>query len=210
MPLLHKPSAIPSDQPAPEGGPGEATELLARLMALASQPTSMDTSQPARSPRRRSTTRYDRVVTLTATGIGLLVCAAAWFVGAYFTLAWFASLGFGWAADAIAPLGGIFRGTKELAISSVNGVALCVWAIPLGITLAEIGFDPGRVRGLASRLLWGTFLLLDATTTALGLYLALIKGLGGGPVAGGLAALIGLMLALLPEKLARRLIRENL
>ncbi|MEI6775956.1 MAG: hypothetical protein WCK70_03560 [Chloroflexales bacterium] len=208
-PLLHKPSTIPSDQPAHEGAPSEAADLFARLMVLANSSGGQDIPQPVRSARRRSVTGYDRFVTLTATGIGLLVCAAAWFVGAYFTLDSFASFGVGWAADALAALRSVFPGTNNPAVSSVNAGAWFIWAIPLGITIAEIGFDPGRARGQASRVLWGVFLIMDATTTALGISLSLVKSLGGGLAAAGLAAGIGLLLALVPEKLARRLIREN-
>lgn len=210
MPLLHKPSTIPSDHPAPEGVSGETADLLTRLLALANSSGDRDIPQPARSARRRSVTGYDRFVTLTATGIGLLVCAAAWFVGAYFTLDSFASFGVGWAADALAALRSVFPGTKDPAVTSVNAVAWFIWAIPLGITIAEIGFDPGRARGRASRVLWGVFLIMDATTTAFGLSRSLVTSLGGGVITAGLAAGIGLMLALVPEKLARRLIRENL
>lgn len=210
MPLLHKPPAVQAEAPAKEMETGEAIDVLAQLMALASQRVNATPSTSGRASGRRGTSSYDRFVTRAATLIGLVVCAAAWFVGAYFTLAWLASLGLTWAADAIAPLSGVVQGAGEAASSTGNGIALLVWALPVGFTLAEIGFDPGRARGLASRTLWGSFLLVDATTTALGLYPPLARSVGSWPLAAGLAAAIGLALALVPEKLARRLIRENL
>lgn len=210
MPLLHKPSAAQVEAPAKEIEAGEAIDVLAQLMALASQRAGAAPSTPGRAASRRSSSSYDRLVTRAATLIGLAVCAAAWFVGAYFTLAWLASLGLTWAADAIAPFAGMVSGGAAGATSASTGLALLVWALPVSVTLAEIGFDPGRARGLASRALWGIILVVDATTTALGLYPALLKGVGSWALAAGLAATIGLVLALVPEKLARRLIRENL
>lgn len=152
---------------------------------------------------------------MIATGIGLLVCAGAWLVGAYFTLSWLSTLGLSWATAGIAPVTAIFQGagvpaSAADADAAVGSAALLIWALPLGLTLAEIGFDPGRAGGLASRLLWGAFLIADATSSALGLYPILYRHLGSGLPAAALATLIGLALALVPEKLARRLIRENL
>jgi len=195
---------------AADSGSGEAAQLLAQLIARASQPGDEGIPHPARGSQRRRVAAYDQLVIRLATGIGLLVCAAAWLVGAYFTLSWLASLGLGWAAAAIAPIAGGVQGNGATATAPASGVAVLLWAVPLGITLAEIGFDPGRVRGVASRLLWGVFLLADATTTALGIYPVLASGMGTALLTAGLAALLGLVLALMPEKLARRLIRENL
>ncbi|NTU85670.1 MAG: hypothetical protein HGA45_41105 [Chloroflexales bacterium] len=208
MPLLHKPSPAPADQAAPEAG--ELADLVARLLAQGAHSPPADHPQSARPARRRATTGYDRLVIRLATGIGLLVCALAWGVGAYCTIAWLASLGLGWAVDATRQILWLFRLTDAPAPGSFSGSTVLVWAIPLGISLAEIGFDPGRVRGLASRLLWAAFLTLDATTTGLGVALLLAPVFGSGAAAAALAASVGLLLALVPEKLARRLIRENL
>jgi hypothetical protein len=215
MPLMHKPAAEPIEQPAAPIGKIDPSVLLAQLAEWTRAEATTAPRQEGRSGRRRTEARYDRGVRLVATVIGMLLCATAWVVGAYFTLSWLASLGFDWATAGIAPIAGLFseadveRTASPEAMS--NGMsALLVWAIPLAVTLAEVGFDPGRASGIASRLLWAVFLVADAATTALGLYPLLAIGLGSGAVALILAALIGMVLALVPEKLARRLIRENL
>lgn len=214
MPLLHKSTVAPPERPGPASAEADPTALLAQLIGLASPEAAGAVSRTSRAARRREA-RYDQVVRLIATGIGLLACATAWLVGAYFTLSWFASIGMAWAAAAIAPLTTLVQGTASPTLSSdvrvmPGSAALLVWAIPLGLTLAEIGFDPGRAGGLASRLLWGVFLIADATTSALGIYPVLSHSTGSDPLATAIAAIIGLVLALVPEKLARRLIRENL
>jgi hypothetical protein len=215
MPLLQKPPA-PSPQAASANNQSDRAALLAQLLEAGSDRRFYVESRPAARSRRRSTTRYDRLVQLGATAIGLLGCALVWLIGSYFTLRWLASLGFGVAATGLLPIHTLLHiGPADTrltwpALRPLWPTITGVWALPLAITLIETGFDPARAGGRHSRLVWGVFLSLDAVTSALGIQPILVRLAGDDLATWTLAAIIGLVLALVPEKLARRLIMENL
>lgn len=213
MPLLQKPPDPPEQQPAQPVRPSQAALLAQLLNSVPELPVA--TRPPMeRSRRRPADGQYDQLVRLGATIVGLVMCLLAWVTGGYFTLRWLESLGLAWAGMgaglALAIIPGNGDAAAMLAQQHDRLLAALAWLIPLGISLAEIGFDPWRSRGPASRTLWGLILAVDAATTALGTHLILAGAVGDGALTWGLAALIGLALALVPEKLARRLIRENL
>ena len=173
-------------------------------------------SRSTRPSRGRSTTRYDRLVQIGALSVGLCGCALIWLLGSYFTLSWLASLGFHAAAAGLLPIHTVLHiGPAEarLTWSAVQSLWLSIlgaWTLPLAMTLIETGFDPARTSGRHSRLIWGVFLGLDAVTSALGLQAILVRFVPDVLVSWALAVIIGLLLAVVPEKLARRLIVENL
>lgn len=149
--------------------------------------------------------------------IGVALCAAAWLIGAYYSLAWLASLGLELAQRGLAPIELLLAfGSQDQILSAAAlqapawGTVALAWAIPLSLTLAEVGFDPGRARGRASRVLWMLILGLDAATTALGLQPTLSAVAGEAALGWLLAVVVGLLLAIVPEKLARRLVLENI
>lgn len=214
MPLLQKPpEAAPTPPPADIK---DASPLLAQLAALVSPAPTRVAPRLVRSSTRTMDERYNRVTRLLAMVVGVVACVGAWAIGAYFTLAWLAALGCDWAGAALVPFNwlgpAVGAATVPGAISIQHKLVDLVlpWLLPVAITVAEVGFDPGRTSGRVSRLLWAGFLLADATTTALGLYPTLTRSLGAGLVTLVLAAGGGVFLALVPEKVARRLIRENL
>jgi hypothetical protein len=215
MPLLQKAPAPPPERNAPASAPTDPAALLAQLLGAASQQGfAAETRASARSRRQREAS-YDRLVRLLAVGIGLALCGAAWLAGSYFSLVWLASLGFGLANVGLAPIElllAIGRTPPRFSwvdLQSMWGTVALAWSIPLSITLAEVGFDPGRANGRASRSLWMLVLGLDAGTTALGIQPILSTAISDVLLAWTLAVCIGILLAVAPEKLARRLVLEN-
>jgi hypothetical protein len=215
MPLLQKPPS-PATGRIAATNTGDRAALLAQLLGATSEPGFAGESRPAARSRRRNTTHYDRLVQVGATAIGLLGCALVWLIGSYFTLRWLASLGVGLAATGITPIHTLLQigpADEWIVWSSLRTIWPSIagaWALPLAITLIETGFDPARAGGRSSRLIWGIFLSLDAVTSALGIQPIVVRFVADILTAWLLAALIGLALALVPEKLARRLIMENL
>lgn len=215
MPLLQKPSATTAE-PIPATNSGDRAALLAHLLSATPDRGVASESRATARPRRRSITRYDRLVQIGATAIGLLGCALVWLIGSYFTLRWLASLGVGLAVTGLIPIHTVLQiGPADdwIAWSSLRAIWPSVagaWALPLAITLIETGFDPARAGGRSSRIVWGIFLSLDAVTSALGIQPIVVRFVADLLTAWVLAAMIGLVLALVPEKLARRLIMENL
>jgi hypothetical protein len=207
MPLLQKPSPPP--------GRTDLAQTTYGYQA-ASAPAHPVTSRPLSAAQRRREARYDRIVRVGATAVGFAGCVLGWLFGSYFTLSWLETLGIGFATTALAPIRALLQhGQVEhlLAWTTFSESWLTIigaWAIPLGITLAEIGFDPQRVGGRTSRLLWGVFLCVDAITTGLGIQPVISRFAGESVAAWALAGVVGLLLALVPEKVARRLILENL
>ena len=215
MPLFQKPPA-PSTGAVSTSQSSDRAALLAQLLGSVPERGFAGESRPVARPRRRSTTRYDRLVQVGATVIGLLGCALVWLIGSYFTLRWLASLGVGLAATGLAPIHALLQigpADEWMVWSSLRVLWPSIagaWALPLAITLIETGFDPARAGGRSSRLIWGVFLGLDAVTSALGIQPVLVRFVSDELACWVVAAIIGLLLALVPEKLARRLIMENL
>jgi hypothetical protein len=129
---------------------------------------------------------YDRLITTAALVGGLALCAAAWLVGARFTVAAVESTG--WLAAAGA----------------------WIWAIPVLVTALELRFSPNRRRGTASRLLWGLVLGFDVLTTALGALPWVGQWSPDLLTSAVMATVLGMIFALGPEPAARALLRENL
>jgi hypothetical protein len=154
MPLLQKPNAPPSR--------ADAGQVIAGRYAVGPVPTYAVTSRALTAAQRRREARYDRFVRLAATGVGLLGCVLGWSLGSYFTLRWLAALGLGLAAAGLAPIHTLLQiepAVGQLSWSAIHDAwptIASAWAIPLSITLAEIGFDPQRASGRTSRLLWGS------------------------------------------------------
>jgi 5-methylcytosine-specific restriction enzyme A len=215
MPLLQKPPS-PLTERVSASNTSDRAALLAQLLGATPERGFAGESRPVPRPRRRSTTRYDRLVQVGATVIGLLGCALVWLIGSYFTLRWLASLGVGLAATGLAPIHTLLQiGPADdwIVRSSLRALwptIAAAWALPLAITLIETGFDPARAGGRSSRLIWGIFLRLDAVTSALGIQPILVRFVADLLTSWAVAAIVGLLLALVPEKLARRLIIENL
>lgn len=158
-----------------------------------------DVSRPRKSAVRTATaanTSYDRWTRRFGLVAALIVVAALWGVGAYFTLLFLKSIGL-----------------------RLAGAGLIGYSIPLLITVLEIGLQPGRSPDSMSRTIWLAILLLDAATTAAG-----IMELGSGSLDLGIARLTGwtlagaafgagIFLALFPERAGRSLwveLRKNL
>ena len=215
MPLLQKPPAQSAGAVSTPQSSDRAA-LLAQLLGTLPERGFTGESRASTRPRRRSTMRYDRLVQVGATVIGLLGCALVWLIGSYFTLRWLASLGIGLAATGLAPIHTLLQiGPAEdwivwPALRTLWPTIAAAWALPLAITLIETGFDPARAGGRSSRMIWGVFLSLDAATSALGIQPVLARFVSDELACWALAAIVGLLLALVPEKLARRLIMENL
>lgn len=133
--------------------------------------------------KSRVATTYDLVMRYVATVVGLALCAGAWYAGAYFTVQWLLGL------------------APQLA-----GYA---WLLPLAITGGEAGFWPRRVSGKASRSLFLLLLGFDAYTTAAGIFPILPETFDV-PVLWILAGVLGVALALVPEKMALALVQENI
>lgn len=215
MPLLQKPPVAATERDSAANSSNRAA-LLAHLLEAVPERRFDVEARPATRSRRRSAARYDRLVQVGATAIGLLGCALVWLIGSYFTLRWLASLGMGLAATGLAPVHTLLQigpADARIAWSALQPLWLTIagaWTLPLAITLIETGFDPVRAGGRSSRLIWGIFLSLDAATSALGIQPVLARFVSDELACWTLAAIIGLLLALVPEKLARRLIMENL
>lgn len=213
MPLLQK-AAPPVTEPIAAPATGDRAALLAHLLG-APPARSAAEAHPAARPRRSRNNRYDRGVQLAATAIGLAGCALIWLIGSYFTLRALAALGVGLAATGLAPVHALLQigpAAERLSTEALSArwpSIVLAWALPLGVTLLETGFDPARTSGRSSRLIWGVVLSLDAVTSALGMQPILARLVGDAPLAWALAAALGIILAVLPEKLARRLILEN-
>jgi hypothetical protein len=207
MPLLQKPSPPP--------GRADLAQTTYGYQA-ATAPAHPVTSRPLSAAQRRREARYDRLVRVGATMVGLAGCVLGWLFGSYFTLSWLESLGIGFASTALAPIRTLLQlGPYEQHVAGSTlanswPTIIGAWALPLSITLAEIGFDPQRAGGRTSRWLWGVFLCVDAITTGLGIQPVLSRFVGESVAAWALAGVVGLLLALVPEKVARRLILENL
>lgn len=143
-------------------------------------------------PRKQRVTisTYDRVTKTAGLVVGLVIAVGMWWLGAYFTLRWLASLG--------------------LALASAGALA---YLIPLAITAAEIGLWPRRVSSAWSRSFWFAVLAFDVGTTAAGVvdytqgFLLLGRSITG-PLAWGLGCATGVLLALAPERAGRSLWRE--
>jgi hypothetical protein len=215
MPLLQKPPVATTERDSASRSSNRAA-LLAQLLEAVPERRFDVESRPSIRSRRRSAARYDRLVQVGATAIGLLGCALVWLIGSYFTLRWLASLGVGLAATGLAPVHTLLQigpADARIAWSALQPLWSTIagaWALPLAITLIETGFDPARAGGRSSRLIWAVFLSLDAVTSALGIQPILAGFVTDELACWVLAAIIGLLLALVPEKLARRLIMENL
>lgn len=126
-------------------------------------------------------------------GVGVLGGMAGsiglWWVGAFFTLRWIESLGLG---------------------VSTNSTVLW-WLLPLTITAMEVGLQPGNIKRSATSLIWGLVLLFDAYTTATGLHWWTKEQIGIAMPQleyWTLAILIGVLLALAPERIVRLLWNE--
>ncbi len=216
MPLLQKSPTQPSQPNSQVNLTSDSSTLLAQLLGVtAAGGFGTESRRGARAARAREA-RYDRAVRLVATTIGVGLCAGAWLVGAYYSLAWLASLGLELAQRGLAPIELLLAfGSQDQILSAALqapswGTVALAWAIPLSLTVAEVGFDPGRARGRASRVLWMLILGLDAATTALGLQPTLGAVAGEAALGWLLAVVVGLLLAIVPEKLARRLVLENI
>src|SRR5262245_14738813 len=96
MPLLQKPNPPPSRAASNQTAQGYHYVTAAPAHAV--------TSRALSAAQRRREARYDRLVRLGATAVGLLGCALGWLIGSYFTLRWLASLGVGLAATGLAPI----------------------------------------------------------------------------------------------------------
>jgi hypothetical protein len=129
---------------------------------------------------------YDRAITIAALVGGLALCAAAWLVGARFTITAIESTGWLVSAGAL------------------------IWAIPVLVTALELRFSPNRRRGTASRLFWGLVLGFDVLTTGWGAMPWVAQWSPDLLTSAILAALLGMVFALGPEPAARALLRENL
>jgi hypothetical protein len=148
-------------------------------------------SRPA--PRRRSfRTLYERMLAKSALLVALLLAAGVWWVGARFTLDWLRSIGV-----------------------AVDTVGLLAWSFPLAITALEMGMLIARSRLGWVWLFWGGVLLFDLYTTASGLLLfAEGRELFGYLItrhdgwSWGLAVVVGLFIAVVPEPAMRSIWRE--
>lgn len=175
--------------------------LLQQLMAAtpAAAPVA-PASEPA-APRPRTTTKrtkpavpagdtsYDRWARLGGLLLGMGFVIGLWAVGAYFTLAFLESVG--------------------LKIAGARPIA---FVIPAAITWLEIGLWPARTPNRISQTIWLIVLLVDAATTAAGIMQlagsqvdVLGQVIAGWPLVGA-AFVIGVILALFPERAGRSLL----
>ena len=139
-------------------------------------------SAPTSATKDRGDDRYDLVTRYAATVVSLCLCLVGWCVGAYFTVQWFQTV--------------------------IPAIGIYAWLLPMGMTALETGFWPKRASGLTSRLFWLGILAFDAYTTAAGILPSLPDTLMV-VLAWVIAAVIGVLLAIVPEKAGRALVKEN-
>lgn len=194
------------EQPASRSHP--PTDLSALLGQLPSAARSREATTPSR--RRATSTRYDRVTRAVGLCVALVLMAALWLGGSFFTLQWLSSVGVRVADAGLAPVAWLLRLPAPQSAGPDHWLwAVAAWLLPVAISGAEIGLWPRRVAHPLMWLIWAAFLGFDAWTTAAGVVLFITAD----PVTAWLIGLgLGVALALLPEKGTRviwRLLREG-
>jgi len=160
--------------------------------------------------RRRAASAYDRATRTAGLVVGLLLMATLWLVGGYYTLAWLAERGLRLAAAGLVPINVLLSLGAPSTSPAPHWLAVVgAWCLPVALSAAEIGLWPRRVRHPLAWGLWLGFLLVDALTTAAGVALFIETD----PTTAWLIGLVvGVALALIPEKAARtlwQLLRED-
>lgn len=151
----------------------------------------------AASPRRRRpVSTYDRATRTAGLVVALVLMAALWVTGGYFTLTWLSSIGVRLADVGLAPVDVFLRLSTTRPAAHWLWV-LAAWLIPAALSAAEVGLWPRRVSHPLLWCIWAGFLAFDAGTTAAGVVLALPWDTTTAWIIGGA---LGVALALLPEK----------
>lgn len=159
------------------------------------RPPTTDASLPDRrtsTTLRRPRGLYETLLAKGSLVVVLLIALLLWGVGAGFTLAWCRSVGL-----------------------PIDALGLIAWAIPVAITVLEVGLLVARTR---IPLAWGFWLgvvALDVFTSAAGLLLAVTPRLwadlrlsASDPTAWAIAAILGLLIAVVPEPTVRLVWKE--
>lgn len=175
----------------PTNGAATATMQAPTITAIPdeiTQPTQPErtTTQP-KTERKQKTSLYDKVGRTGAYSGVIAIGALLWYVGAFYTLAALRSFG-------------------------LNTASLLWWIVPVMITMIELWLMPKKAQNGLLLAAFGFVLLLDVGTSWQGLtsFAGKTLPLFGGvtlPVGGAAlhitAAIIALVLAFLPEKIAR-------
>lgn len=168
-----------------------------------SQPIPQVEPEPIEQPRterrptarsRKGETNYDRIMRIIGLLLAVGLIAALWILGAYFTIAFFEALGI-----------------------KIWQYGQWAYLLPAAISGLEIGLWPGRLSNATGRIIWFLILLFDTATTAIGFINLFanynIEALNitlpnVGPELAIVGSIIGLVLALAPEKAGRSLVTE--
>jgi hypothetical protein len=179
------------------------------LSAVLLPETSGNTSGAARGStgkrRPQALSRYDRAMRQAGLGVALALTGGLWLTGAYLTLVWLGDHGLSIAAAGTAPIDAFFNVRAERPQPAHHWLwTLGAFSIPLALSAAEIGLWPQRERHPLVVAIWLLFLLFDAITTAAGVVSLLPIDV---VTAWLLGLVIGVALALGPEKAGRILVR---
>lgn len=181
--------------------------------ALPREPAVTSAARPAGANRQRrqpSQTTYDRTMRIGGLLVALVLMLVLWAIGGYYTLAWLSARGLRLATAGVVPFNALLHLSGDGAQPAFHWLgAVAAWLIPLGLSAVEIGLWPRRVQHPLAWGLWFVFLSCDALTTAAGVVLVI----PGDPVtAWVVGVIVGIALALFPEKAARvlwALLREG-